>query len=93
MANYEQGSIGTTIADSTPWWPPPVRPPGAKTNVLLVLLDDVGFSDFGCYGSEIDTPTIDRLAAEGLRYTGPCGPLARSGRLMRGRMLAPLGPR
>jgi len=38
--------------------------------VLVVLLDDVGFSDFGCYGSEIDTPTVDALAARGLRYTG-----------------------
>ncbi len=35
-----------------------------------MLFDDVGFSDFGCYGSQIRTPTIDRLAAEGLRYSG-----------------------
>jgi arylsulfatase len=35
-----------------------------------MLLDDVGFADFGCYGSEIDTPNIDRLATRGLRYTG-----------------------
>ena len=35
-----------------------------------MLFDDVGFSDFGCYGSAIKTPTIDRLAAEGLRYSG-----------------------
>jgi len=39
-------------------------------NVLIVLFDDVGFSDFGCYGSPIQTPTIDRLASEGLRYAG-----------------------
>ena len=64
------GVIGTTIGGSTAWWPDPVRPPTGRTNVLLVLLDDVGFADFGCYGSEIDTPTIDRLAADGLRYTG-----------------------
>ena len=38
--------------------------------VLVVLFDDVGFSDFGCYGSEISTPTIDALAATGLRYSG-----------------------
>lgn len=36
----------------------------------MVLLDDVGFSDFGCYGGDAATPTIDRLAAGGLRYTG-----------------------
>ncbi|MET0908096.1 MAG: arylsulfatase [Ilumatobacteraceae bacterium] len=64
------GTIGTTIGESTAWWPEPPRPPAGGTNVLLVLLDDVGFADFGCYGSEIDTPTIDRLAADGLRYTG-----------------------
>jgi arylsulfatase len=38
--------------------------------VLILVLDDVGYSDFGCYGSEISTPTIDALAASGLRYTG-----------------------
>jgi arylsulfatase A-like enzyme len=64
------GSIGTTVAESTPWWPSPTHPPGDRTNLLIVLLDDVGFADFGCYGSEIDTPTIDRLATDGLRYTG-----------------------
>ncbi len=64
------GKIGTTVGESTAWWPEPPRPPAGRTNVLLVLLDDVGFADFGCYGSEIDTPTIDRLADDGLRYTG-----------------------
>jgi arylsulfatase len=44
---------------------------GAKrANIVVVLFDDVGFSDFGCYGSAIRTPAIDRLAAGGLRYTG-----------------------
>ena len=42
----------------------------AQTNILVVLLDDVGFADFGCYGSEIRTPVIDRIADSGLRYTG-----------------------
>ena len=62
--------IGRTLADSTPYWPEPPRPPKGAPNILVVLFDDVGFSDFGCYGSPIATPTIDRLAAEGLRYTG-----------------------
>ncbi len=62
--------IGETLADSTPHWPSPPTPPPGSPNVLLVLLDDVGFADFGCYGSEIDTPCIDALAAQGLRYTG-----------------------
>ena len=64
------GTIGTTIADSAPHWPAAPTPPGGRTNVLMVLLDDVGFADFGCYGSEIATPNIDRLADAGLRYTG-----------------------
>ena len=36
-------------------------------NIILILLDDVGYSDFGCYGSEIETPNIDRLAENGIR--------------------------
>ncbi len=62
--------IGTTIAESTPWWPRPPASPDGAPNILVVLFDDVGFSDFGCYGSPIETPTIDALAARGLRYTG-----------------------
>ena len=62
--------IGATLADSTPYWPPQPTPPKGAPNILVVLFDDVGFSDFGCYGSPIKTPTIDALAAEGLRYTG-----------------------
>ena len=40
-----------------------------KPNILLILADDLGFSDLGCYGSEIPTPNLDRLAADGLRFT------------------------
>jgi arylsulfatase A-like enzyme len=43
--------------------------PAAKPNIVLILLDDTGYSDYGCYGSEIRTPNIDRLASEGLRFT------------------------
>lgn len=41
----------------------------APPNLLLVLVDDMGFSDLGCYGGEIETPHLDRLAANGLRFT------------------------
>src|SRR5438445_427824 len=41
----------------------------AKPNVLILLADDLGFSDLGCYGGEIRTPNLDQLAANGLRYT------------------------
>lgn len=44
-------------------------PSGGKPNILVVLTDDLGFSDLGCYGSEIDTPNLDRLAANGLRFS------------------------
>ena len=64
-----EGVIGKTIPESTPWWPAAKFRKGAP-NVVLVVLDDTGFSHFGCYGSTIDTPNIDALAAGGLKYTG-----------------------
>ncbi|MBS1843346.1 MAG: arylsulfatase [Actinobacteria bacterium] len=63
------GSIGQTMADSEPWWPQPTAPKAGSPNVVMVVLDDVGFAHLGCYGSRIRTPHIDRIAAEGLRYT------------------------
>ena len=63
------GVVGRTVRESTPWWPPPNRAPKSSPNVVFVLLDDMGFSDIGPFGSEIPTPTIDRLAANGLRFT------------------------
>src|SRR5579871_5624596 len=73
MMSEQAGSgapkIGRFVKDSTPYWPPQPRAPKGAPNILVVLFDDVGFSDFGCYGSPIETPTIDRLAANGLRYS------------------------
>ena len=51
-------------------WPTPATPPPGSPNIVLIMLDDVGFADFGCYGSEIDTPCIDQVAARGVRYSG-----------------------
>ncbi len=70
--------IGRTTAESTPYHPPRERPAG-KPNVLVVLLDDVGFGQLGPFGGEIETPNIDRLAGAGLRYnrfhvTAMCSP-------------------
>ena len=63
------GIIGKTFEDSTPSWPDlDVAAPGSP-NIVVVLLDDVGFAQFGCYGSDIRTPTFDALAAAGLRYS------------------------
>src|SRR5712691_4390276 len=70
MSNTFQGRIGRTIADSTPYRPAAPKAPPDAPNILVVLFDDVGFSDFGCYGSPIRTSAIDRLAADGLRYSG-----------------------
>jgi arylsulfatase A-like enzyme len=72
------GTIGRTLRQSTPWFPERPRPAGAP-NVVVVLLDDTGFAQLGPFGSDIETPTIDRLAAEGLRYnrfhvTALCSP-------------------
>jgi arylsulfatase len=64
------GRIGRTFAESTPWWPPQVKAPQGAPNIVFIYLDDVGFGDFGCFGSEIATPNIDRLAAGGLRLSG-----------------------
>jgi arylsulfatase A-like enzyme len=71
MSEWAQfgGVIGRYRNESTPWWPESVRPPEGAPSVLVVLLDDVGFSQLGCFGSDIETPTFDRLAANGLRYT------------------------
>ncbi len=63
------GGIGRTYRESTPAWPEPPPALGGP-NVVLIVLDDTGFAHFGCYGSELSTPHIDRLAEQGLRYTG-----------------------
>src|SRR4051794_32088720 len=62
------GVIGTTWRESTPWWPEPVRPRDGAPNVVMIVLDDVGFAQLGCFGSDIETPHMDALAAGGLRY-------------------------
>ncbi len=63
------GVIGRYHDESTPSWPEPTRAPRGAPNVVIVVLDDVGFAQLGCFGSDIATPNLDRLAAEGLQYT------------------------
>lgn len=46
-----------------------MRRAAARPNLIIILLDDSGYSDFGCYGGEIQTTNIDRLGTNGLRYT------------------------
>lgn len=64
-----RGRIGRTYDESEPWWPDPSARRGAP-NVVMIVLDDTGFGHFGCYGSTIETPHVDQLAADGVRYTG-----------------------
>ncbi len=74
-----KGRIGRDWRDSDPWWPTePAAPPGAP-NVVLIVLDDVGYAQLGCYGSAISTPVIDGLADRGVRLanfhtTALCSP-------------------
>ena len=58
-----RGTIGRYHWESEPYWPPEPSAPAGAPNVLIVLLDDVGFAQLGCFGSDIATPTFDRLAA------------------------------
>lgn len=75
-----QGEVGRTYADSDPaQFPQPVQAPAGAPNIVLILLDDVGFGQFSTFGGGVPSPTMDRLAAEGLRYnhfhtTALCSP-------------------
>ena len=64
-----QGVVGKTIKDSEPWFEIPNHPGEDAPNIVIILLDDTGFSQLGCYGSSIDTSNIDTLAAHGLQFT------------------------
>jgi arylsulfatase A-like enzyme len=74
MVEYKPGAafpgvIGRTADVSKPAWPEPKRARDGAPNVLFIVLDDTGFGQLGCFGSPIDTPNIDALAADGLRYS------------------------
>ncbi|MSV90647.1 MAG: sulfatase-like hydrolase/transferase, partial [Actinobacteria bacterium] len=84
MLTYDErepfpGTVGRELADSVQAYPEVVKPSAGTPNVLLVVLDDVGYAQIGCFGSDVETPTFDRLAANGLRYrsfhtTAMCSP-------------------
>ncbi|MHC4724199.1 MAG: arylsulfatase, partial [Planctomycetota bacterium] len=82
------GKISRSYEESVEWWPEEVRPPKGAPNIIIFLLDDVGFAQVGSFGGLIETPNIDRLASNGLRYnnfhtTALCSPSRAS--LMAGR--------
>jgi arylsulfatase A-like enzyme len=83
-----KGKIGRTYAESKEWYPEPKKAKPGTPNVLIILLDDVGYSQLGSYGGLVQTPQMDALAADGLRYnnfqtTALCSPSRAS--LMAGR--------
>ncbi|HJZ54678.1 MAG TPA: arylsulfatase, partial [Gemmataceae bacterium] len=63
------GIIGRTYKDSKPSKIPVVKAPAGAPNVLLILIDDCGFGQWGTFGGQIPTPNLDKLAKRGLRYT------------------------
>jgi arylsulfatase len=76
-----KGTINVDIRDSEPDWSPfePPKAPEGSPNVVCIVLDDVGFSAMSCYGGPIETPNIDRIASQGVRYrqfhtTALCSP-------------------
>src|SRR5262245_3534219 len=74
------GTVGRTYLDSDPaQFPQPVPAPKGAPNVVLILIDDAGFGQFSTFGGGVPSPTMDRLAAEGLRFntfhtTALCSP-------------------
>ena len=75
-----QGKVGKTYKDSDPpQFPQPVKAPNGAPNVVLILLDDTGFGQYSTFGGGVPSPTLDKLAAEGLKYnrfhtTALCSP-------------------
>src|SRR4051795_10701566 len=74
------GTVGRTYLDSDPaQFPHPVQAPKGAPNVVLILIDDAGFGQFGTFGGGVPSVTMDKLAAEGLRFnrfhtTALCSP-------------------
>jgi arylsulfatase len=83
-----KGTIGQTAKESKADYPKPIEAPAGAPNVLIILLDDVGFGHASTFGGAVPTPTLDRLAKGGLRYnqfhtTALCSPTR--GALLTGR--------
>lgn len=62
------GKVGRTREESKPHWEIPARAVPGSPNIVIIYMDDMGYSDIGCYGSEIETPNLDALAARGVRF-------------------------
>jgi arylsulfatase A-like enzyme len=64
-----KGKAGKTLAETQQWWPEEKKAKKGSPNVVWILLDDVGFGAISSFGGLIQTPTLDSLATQGLRYT------------------------
>lgn len=76
------GTIGRTYRESEEAWPELPGPPEGAPDVVLIVLDDIGFGQTGTFGGPVPTPPLDRLAAGGVKYnrfhtTAICGPSGR----------------
>ena len=74
LIEYKPGSafpgvINRTVSESQPAWPEPNRAKEGAPNVSFFVLDDVGYGQMSAFGGLVETPNIDRLAQNGLRYT------------------------
>src|SRR3974390_3852809 len=69
MPQQFKGKIERNAAQSTPYWPARVVPPQGAPNILLIMTDDTGYGVTSTFGGVVPTPTLDRIAASGLRYT------------------------
>jgi arylsulfatase len=83
-----EGKIAKSYEDSEEWWPTPPKPPAGTPNVLILLLDDTGFGHLSSFGGLCETPNMDKLADDGLRFnnfhtTALCSPSRAS--IMAGR--------
>ena len=69
VRGYEQfeGHVSERASESIPSWPKQRRARSGAPNVILMLLDDMGFSDISRFGAEIDTPMLEEIAGEGYR--------------------------
>jgi arylsulfatase len=64
------GTVGRTLDESDPpQFPQPASPPKGAPNIVFILIDDAGYGQFGTFGGQVPTPALDRVAADGLRYT------------------------
>ena len=63
-----EGTVGRTLGESRPAWRPERRAHAGAPNIVVVLVDDLGYSDLSPYGSEVDTPNIERLARNGVQF-------------------------